>query len=585
MGSAPSKLNAARKLNSSAKKPAATKTAAPPSAQPAAAKPAAKPAAQPAAKPATGDDAPTALELRMMKAGCEIPQVHERGITIQELRLVREHVQARCETDGWQGLRPDGSGKMVPTAVKPEDVNLYDVNEYLLKPATKDVRGGRCSLVERLASGPRKPLVFLSHAWSHPFFRTVEIIEQHMVDREYADHDAVWICAFAIRQNDPGAEIPDHITESPFFLALRVAQMTLIVMGEQAELLGRMWCGLEAHLSMVEGNQEGRTLTTDIYTKSKGKVERLTDGFIRADVSNGNKNVSPAEWGRPHLKKERDARFPLALVGKAMQFTLAKAATSEESDATNILKYVRAGDGGETVVNCTFRARSFISVLPLLQGELANAVDAEAGFKALKGSVLTKLPLSSLPQAHTAGLLTSLPLPLMELIMANSKLDDGHAATLGAFLKKSNALRVLRLGGNKITHVGCVSLAEALKTNTSLTLLNLGSNKVGSDGVVAIANALMHNAKTALRVLWIDENAVGKPGGVALGKAMVGNTSLIEMHMSGNDFGSEAAEAFLPGLKAHPTLVKFNVRSCGISEEGQSSLKKAWGQRGGLLSV
>lgn len=197
----------------------------------------------------------TALEKEMAMGGTEIPNVHERAITVRELRLVRDHVLERCNVEGWEGLRPaaGGSGKMERRKLEPEEVNLYDLNEYLLKPATKPVREGRCSLVELLASKPRQAQIFLSHAWAHPFEKTVKIIEQHMEDREYSAETPIWICAFALRQNNPGAEINGlTIERSPFYLALQQVKMTLIVMGEKAELIDRMWCGLEAHLSLGE---------------------------------------------------------------------------------------------------------------------------------------------------------------------------------------------------------------------------------------------------------------------------------------------------------------------------------------------
>jgi hypothetical protein len=190
----------------------------------------------PVAKPAGG----TELDKLMAAGGIAIPEVHHRGITVKELRLVAAHVKERCASEGWIGQRPNKDGVMSSGPLTPEQVNLYHLNEFLLKPATKKVRGGACSLVERLATKPRTTKIFLSHAWGHPLLSTLCIIEQHMLDREYTEDDAVWICAFALRQNDPGAEIPDTIPASPFFLAIQEAQITLIVMGEKAELLDRM---------------------------------------------------------------------------------------------------------------------------------------------------------------------------------------------------------------------------------------------------------------------------------------------------------------------------------------------------------
>jgi hypothetical protein len=255
---------------------------------------------------------------------------------------------------------------------------------------------------------------------------------------------------------------------------------------------------------MVEGNRDGRNLVTDIYTMHRNDVERLTDGFIRADIADKDPKKNPGEWGRPHLKRGRDARFPLTLVSEAMGFALSDATTSEPADSENILAYVRGGEGGEDVVNSTFRARCFIAVLPLLKGSAMNTVDANKGFEALRGSVLTKLPLSQLPTIHTASLLSSLPQTLVELLLPGSDITDEHAIEIGAFLRGSKALKVLRLGSNGITHVGAKSLGDALHVNTSLTLLNLGSNEIGTEGVVAIAGALKENKDCALRVLWID---------------------------------------------------------------------------------
>jgi hypothetical protein len=170
-------------------------------------------------------------------AGCTIEHAHERGITLRELRLVLQYVEAHCESERWRSRRlVDGS--WVEVELKADEVNLYDINEHVVKPATK-ARG--CSLVELFATGPRAPAAFASHAWSHPFAKTVAIVKQHVSMRCGGDEDApVWICAFALRQNNPGAEIPSDITESPFFRAVKAAQSTLMILGEDGELLTRM---------------------------------------------------------------------------------------------------------------------------------------------------------------------------------------------------------------------------------------------------------------------------------------------------------------------------------------------------------
>lgn len=316
-----------------------------------------------------------------------------------------------------------------------------------------------------------------------------------------------------------------------------------------------------------------------------GRIERLTDGFIRADVAGGDRSLAPSEWGRPHLKRQRDAKFPLPLVHKAMNFNLSGATTSEPVDAENILGYVRSGEGGEDLVNCTFRARCFIAVLPLLGPDNEHAVDVAAGFAALKGSALTKLPLSQLPKAHAEPLIASLPNTLTDLLLPGSDITDKHVVGIANFLKQSTTLRVLRLGSNRITKTGAAALAEALQHNSSLTLLNLGSNQLETEGVVSIADALRTNATCALRVLWVDSNQVGPGAGVALADAIRVTKSLRELRMASNHIGDEGAAPIREALAVNTSLTQLTLSSNGIGQVEGAALRAAWKGREGRIHV
>jgi hypothetical protein len=87
---------------------------------------------------------------------------------MRELWLVVANVERRCVAEGWTGRMGETDG----VALTPADVNMYHLNQYLLIPATAH-RG--CSLVELVAAAPRPTVVFLSHAWAHPFKLTVEV--------------------------------------------------------------------------------------------------------------------------------------------------------------------------------------------------------------------------------------------------------------------------------------------------------------------------------------------------------------------------------------------------------------------------
>lgn len=310
-------------------------------------------------------------------------------------------------------------------------------------------------------------------------------------------------------------------------------------------------------------------------THHDGAVQRLTDGFIRADVEAKGPNKPPAEWGRPHLKAARDAKFPKALISDAMLFTLSAAVTSEPRDAENILRHVLASEGGELAVNSTFRARCFTGVLKTLD-EDTGPIDIDIGFSALSASMLSKLSLSQLPARHVPKLLVSLPPTLSELLVPGSGLTDADATQLAQFVRTSTSIAVLRLGFNKITHVGAAALGDALRDNASLTLLNLGGNKSACAGTAAIAEGLKRNS--TLRILWLDDNGIADAGAVALGEAMKVNTSLTELRIGGNAIGGAGARSICDGLAVHPAIRLMWISNNSLSDEDKGRVQTAWGK-------
>ncbi|KAG8470531.1 hypothetical protein KFE25_008952 [Diacronema lutheri] len=174
-----------------------------------------------------------------------------------------------------------------------------------------------------------------------------------------------------------------------------------------------------------------------MYIWAAGAVDPLTDGFIHDDVLGNDASRKPAVWRRPHIKRERDQRFPLELIVCALLFAIGESKASEPKDLHAIFMYVRAHSGGETVVNATFRARFHIAVLPLLKGDKLKVVDVQAGFEALHRSMLTKLSRSQLPAVHAEPLIQALPCSVVELLLPGSGLTDEDTRANAAFLAAS----------------------------------------------------------------------------------------------------------------------------------------------------
>ena len=68
---------------------------------------------------------------------CKIGETAARGISVRQLLAMYEHVKRRCVAEGWTNW----AGELLT----PETVTLYDLNKYVIMPATK---AHQCSYVE-----------------------------------------------------------------------------------------------------------------------------------------------------------------------------------------------------------------------------------------------------------------------------------------------------------------------------------------------------------------------------------------------------------------------------------------------------
>ena len=103
----------------------------------------------------------------MTGPGCRIPKTELRAISLDQLGRIMEHATRRLTDDGevWQLDQYDANGvwsQVVKT--DPQDINLYDANAMIIKPATQ-LKGVSlvCSLVELMADGPQSGDYFTSH--------------------------------------------------------------------------------------------------------------------------------------------------------------------------------------------------------------------------------------------------------------------------------------------------------------------------------------------------------------------------------------------------------------------------------------
>ena len=97
---------------------------------------------------------------------CNIEKTEERAITLQQLEAtVWTQIERRCAAEEWEGSRPgptgtDGKPTWTSVRLKPATVCLYDVDKYIIRPATVN---RQCSFVELVALIAQPPIYFVSH--------------------------------------------------------------------------------------------------------------------------------------------------------------------------------------------------------------------------------------------------------------------------------------------------------------------------------------------------------------------------------------------------------------------------------------
>jgi hypothetical protein len=72
---------------------------------------------------------------------CKIDETAARGISVRQLLLVYELVKQRCVAERWTSTDTRRAGELLT----PETVTLYDLNKYVIMPATE---AHQCSYVE-----------------------------------------------------------------------------------------------------------------------------------------------------------------------------------------------------------------------------------------------------------------------------------------------------------------------------------------------------------------------------------------------------------------------------------------------------
>ncbi|CAK0838434.1 unnamed protein product, partial [Prorocentrum cordatum] len=191
------------------------------------------------------------------KRAAWIAETHHRAITLKQLGELGDLARTRGSHEPRKIVRTvvekmhiiDPSPDHSVGRITWSNINLYHINDLFVMPLTK---AEQCSLVDLIALGPQEPQWFISHWWGTPFQDSLSMLQYHAAVHNTPLTTAYWMCTFANNQHNL-AELNDaDLMQTPFVRALVCPSClgTVMLMNQTATPFKRVWCALEAFVSI-----------------------------------------------------------------------------------------------------------------------------------------------------------------------------------------------------------------------------------------------------------------------------------------------------------------------------------------------
>lgn len=265
-----------------------------------------------------------------------IEKTEKRGITLAQLKRILAFLEAHSGM--WRDSNEHSSTK--GWTLELDSINLYHVNDWLILPSTKS---DNCALVELLTDKDQPPHNFVSHWWGEPVQDFIKCVAHHAEVRQLKeDMHAYWVCAYANRQHDLGAELTVDPRKTSFYKALGLAIGVLLILDSRNDLVStgpatpftRVWCCFEESIAVNDTTREvplKLDIATTIPSQRGLQVTVITDGLA------GKEDRGKLGWGE---KGQREASFPVQVLEAGLKVDILKSAASVASDKTHILNSI-----------------------------------------------------------------------------------------------------------------------------------------------------------------------------------------------------------------------------------------------------
>eukprot|EP00118_Oscarella_pearsei_P001915 m.8893 g.8893 ORF g.8893 m.8893 type:complete len:1005 (+) comp20952_c0_seq2:2-3016(+) len=169
----------------------------------------------------------------------------------------------------------------------------------------------------------------------------------------------------------------------------------------------------------------------------------------------------------------------------------------------------------------------------------------------------------------------------VEVNCENWNVGDRGAEALAEALRSNTRVRMLKLGGCEITHVGAQALADTLgdplKKSKLLRLEFTTSNDaqrgnpLGNSGAIFLTQ-ILRNASAVLQHLVVNKCGIGDEGAAALAEALQANYRLLTIHLGENCISDKGAESLGRCLAANRRLQGLSLWHNRIFADGAEAL-------------
>eukprot|EP00929_Paragymnodinium_shiwhaense_P074787 TRINITY_DN38275_c0_g1_i1.p1 TRINITY_DN38275_c0_g1~~TRINITY_DN38275_c0_g1_i1.p1 ORF type:complete len:2845 (-),score=635.89 TRINITY_DN38275_c0_g1_i1:518-8047(-) len=263
--------------------------------------------------------------------GCDIKNMEERCVTVEDIHLLSLLVQKRQRQERWK-----------------ESPSFYALVNRVLQPATQK---RRCSYSELISLTAARPKWFASHWWGQPVADFEQAITGHCTDRGLGMYAPYWVLVFAVsywkEASKPGSEFGSGPPwDSPASRAQRFAEAGTVLVAEiTGQCFRRVWCCFEmwsclpqclAEEPLDGGTAKHRAVPVlDVYVVNFGHMA----AGVTVDFCNG--GVRQLLMQRP---LGAPANFPLCWVRRCAKMHV------EEGEAAS-------ADDRDRVLNCMLGAK------------------------------------------------------------------------------------------------------------------------------------------------------------------------------------------------------------------------------------